>query len=109
MAVGVIIHISVGSEKSTEYFSQDRLSIGADETCDLQIQTSQIESTGVWVELEDTEGVYRITRFDPSLTFTLNDKPIRRFIAVTDGDILKIDDTDVALSFFSVAAKASLI
>ena len=109
MAVGVIIHISVGSEKSTEYFSQDRLSIGADETCDLQIQTSQIESTGVWVELEDTEGVYRITRFDPSLTFTLNDKPIRRFIAVTDGDILKIDDTDVALSFFSVTAKASLI
>ena len=109
MAVGVIIHISVGSEKSTEYFSQDRLSIGADETCDLQIQTSQIESTGVWVELQDTEGVYRITRFDPSLTFTLNDKPIRRFIAVTDGDILKIDDTDVALSFFSVTAKASLI
>lgn len=109
MAVGVIIHISVGSEKSTEYFSQERLTIGADETCDLQIQTAQIESRGVWVELEDTEGVYRITRFDPSLVFTLNDKPIRRFIAVTDGDILRIEGTEVAFSFFSVSAKASLI
>lgn len=109
MAVGVIIHISVGSEKSTEYFSQERLTIGADETCDLQIQTSQIEAPGVWLELEDTEGVYRITRFDPSLSFTINDKPIRRFIAVTDGDVLKIDGADVAFSFFSVSAKASLI
>lgn len=109
MAVGVIIHISVGSEKSTEYFSQERLTIGADETCDLQIQTTQIGSQGVWIELEDTEGVYRITRFDPSLSFTINDKPIRRFIAVTDGDVLKVDGSDVAFSFFSVSAKGSLI
>ena len=68
MAVGVIIHISVGSEKSTEYFSQDRLSIGADVTCDLQIQTAQIASQGIWIELEDTDGVYRIT--GPAPVFT---------------------------------------
>ena len=28
MAVGIIIHISVGEEKRTEFFSEDRLSIG---------------------------------------------------------------------------------
>lgn len=109
MAVGIIIHISVGSEKRTEFFSEPRLSIGADETCDLQIHTKQLDVHGKWVELENTDGVFRVTDFDPSLGFTINDKPIRRFIAISDGDHLQISKTDISFSFFSLSEKPTLI
>lgn len=109
MAVGVIIHISVGSEKRTEFFSEDRLSIGADESCDLQIHTKQVESAGMWVELENTDGVFRITKFDPSLGFTINEKPVRRFIAISDGDTLRIEKSDISFAFFSLSEKPTLI
>ncbi len=109
MAVGIIIHISVGSEKRTEFFSEDRLSIGSDEKSDLQIHTQQLEAAGMWVELENTDGVFRVTKFDPALKFTINEKPLRRFIAISDGDVLKIEKTDISFSFFSLTEKPSLI
>lgn len=109
MASGIIIHISVGSEKRTEFFSEDRLSIGSDETCDLQIQTKQITAEGIWVELENTDGVFRIINFHPDLALEINQKPIRRYIAITDGDVLGITGTDIAFSFFSLATRGSLI
>ncbi|MGI8813498.1 MAG: trypsin-like peptidase domain-containing protein [Pyrinomonadaceae bacterium] len=109
MAAGIIIHISVGSEKRTEFFSEDRLSIGSNDTCDLQIQTKQIAADGIWVELENTDGVFRIINFHPDLSFQINDKPIRRYIAIADGDVLEITDTDISFSFFSLATRGSLI
>jgi len=109
MAAGIIIHISVGSEKRTEFFSEDRLSIGSDETCDLQIRTKQITAEGIWVELENTDGVFRIINFHPDLAFLINEKPIRRYIAIGDGDILQISKTDISFSFFSLATRGSLI
>lgn len=109
MAVGIIIHISVGSEKRTEFFSETRLSIGADDTCDLQIQSKQVEAPGLWVELEDTDGVFRVTKFEASLNFTINEKPIRRFIAISDGDVLRIDSTDISFAFYSLTDKPTLI
>jgi S1-C subfamily serine protease len=109
MAVGIIIHISVGPEKRTEFFSENRLSIGSLDTCDLQIRTDEVKAAGMWFELENADGVYRITKFDPSLTLSLNDAPIRRFIAITDGDVLRIEDTDVAFGFFALSEKQALI
>lgn len=109
MAVGIIIHISVGSEKRTEFFSEPRLSIGADETCDLQIHTKQIEAAGLWVELENSDGVFRVIKFEPSLTLTINEKPIRRFIAISDGDVLRIENSDISFAFFSLTEKPTLI
>ena len=106
---GIIVHIEVGSEKSTEVFSQEKLAIGSVETCDLQIQTSQVPVSGVWIELEDTEGVFRVIRFAPEITLTFNDQPIRRYIAVGDGDVMKIDGTDISFSFFEPSTKPSLI
>jgi len=106
---GIIVHIEVGSEKSTEVFSQERLSIGSDETCDLQIQTTQIATPGVWLEFEDTDGVFRLTKFALDLVLTINGSPIRRYIAVTDGDVIKIEDTEIAFSFFAPSNKPSLI
>ena len=109
MSVGIIIHIAVGSEKRTEFFTQDRLGIGSDETCDLQIHTKQIEFAGLWVELESTDGVFRITKFEPSLDLQVNDSPIRRFIAMNDGDTISIPSTDISFSFFAINSKPSLI
>ena len=43
MAVGIIIHITVGTEKRTEFFSQDRIRIGSDDISDLQIHAPQFD------------------------------------------------------------------
>jgi S1-C subfamily serine protease len=109
MALGIIIHISVGSEKRTEFFSEERLSIGSDENCDLQIHTKQLESAGVWLRLESAEGVFRVIDFNPSLGLTINQKPIRRYIALADGDVITIPETEISFAFFALAEKPSLI
>ena len=109
MATGIIIHIEVGNDRRTEFFSEEHIRIGSDENCDLQIETRQFESEGLWLELENNDGTYRVVGFDPALEFTINDRPIRRYIAVTDGDVLKIGDTDISFSFFALAKRGSLI
>ncbi|MBA3352843.1 MAG: trypsin-like peptidase domain-containing protein [Blastocatellia bacterium] len=106
---GIIVHIEVGSEKSTEVFSQERLTIGSDATCDLQIETTQVQASGIWLELEDTDGVFRLVKYSPDLALTLNGQPVRRYVAIGDGDILKVENTDIAFSFFAPSVKPSLI
>ena len=109
MAVGIIIHISVGAEKRTEIFSSENIRLGASESADLQIHTDKIPSKSIWLELEFAEDVYRVINFQESLNLTFNDKPIRRYMAVKDGDSVKIPNTDISFSFFSLASESSLI
>ena len=109
MATGIIIHITVGGEKRTEFFSEERIRIGSDETCDLQIETTLVDAPSVWLELENTDGVFRVVNFAPSLAFQINEKPIRRFIAVSDGDVISSDASEVSFSFFALAGRGSLI
>ena len=109
MALGIIIHITVGTEKRTEFFSQERIRIGSDEASDLQIHTPQTNGSAGWFDLENADGVYRIIDFNPALGLTINDKPIRRFIAIADGDVIGLDDPDISFSFFSLETKSSLI
>jgi len=109
MAVGIIIHVSVGAEKRAEIFSEENIRLGASESADLQIHTDKIPSKTVWLELAFSEGVYRVVNFQESLNLTLNGKPIRRYIAVKDGDSVEIPNTDISFSFFSLASKSSLI
>lgn len=109
MATGIIIHITVGTERRTEYFSEERIRIGSGEFSDLQIHTAKIESRDTWLELEQTEGVYRIIEFDESLGFTINGKPLRRFIAIRDGDSIEIAEKDISFGFFWLTSKSSLI
>ncbi|HEY0427053.1 MAG TPA: trypsin-like peptidase domain-containing protein [Pyrinomonadaceae bacterium] len=108
-AVGIIIHVSVGKEKRTEYFSDERIRIGSNENNDLQIHTESIEADDVWLELELTEGIYRVINFKESLNFKLNGKPLRRFVGIKDGDTLAIPSNDIAFGFFLLASKSSLI
>ena len=109
MAGGIIIHITVGHEKRTEFFSQDRIRVGSHESADLQIHTPNMNGGGVWFDLENADGNYRITDFDATLDLKINDKPIRRFIAIADGDVIDVDSTDISFAFFSLATKSSLI
>lgn len=109
MALGVIIHISVGTEKRTEFFSQERIRIGSDETCDLQIHAPQTGDPRAWFDLENSDGVYRLIEFDDQLGLKINHNPIRRYIAITDGDSIAIDETDISFAFFSLENKSSLI
>lgn len=109
MASGIIIHITVGTERRTEFFSEERIRIGSDETCDLQIETKQSFPDCIWLELEDTDGVFRVVNFSPSLNFLVNEKPIRRFIAVGDGDVINSVEADLTFAFFALAGRGSLI
>ena len=109
MAVGLIIHISVGTEKRTEFFAEEIIRLGSDDVCDLQIHTDKLSAKSVWLQLEQNEGVYRVTNFRESLNLQLNGKPIRRFVAITDGDTIEIPANDISFSFFSLASKSSLI
>ena len=109
MAVGIIIHISIGTEKRTEFFSDEIIRIGSDESSDLQIRTKQIETSSVWLVLEHSDGIFRIINYDKSLNFTFNGNPLRRFVAISDGDVIAIEKTDVSFSFFSLESKSSLI
>ena len=109
MAVGIIIHITVGTEKRTEFFSQERIRIGSDDTCDLQIHAPQFDGGPPWFDLENTDGVFRIIEFSDALSLKVNQNPIRRFIAISDGDVIEVPDADISFSFFSLETKSSLI
>lgn len=109
MAVGIIIHVSVGEERRTEFFSEENIRFGSDETCDLQIHNETISSKSIWLELQYTDGVYRVTNYNESLNLTLNGKLIRRFVAVGDGDIIEVPSNDISFSFFALASKSSMI
>jgi len=109
MAVGIIIHITVGTEKRTEFFSQDRIKVGSDDMSDLQIHARGVAAADGWFELESTDGVYRIIEFDPALGLRVNDKPIRRYIAIGDGDSIRVGETDITFSFFSLDTRSALI
>ena len=109
MAVGIIIHVTVGAEKRTELFSEENIRLGSTETSNLQIHTDKIADEGVWLELELEKGVYRVINFQKSLNLMLNGKPLRRFVVIKDGDSVEIPDTDVSFSFFSLESKSSLI
>ncbi len=109
MAVGLIIHVSVGTEKRTEFFAEENIRFGSDETCDLQIHNDKLAAKNVWLELAYNDGVYRIIGFLESLNLQLNGKPIRRFVAIQDGDTVEIPANDISFSFFSLTSKSSLI
>jgi len=96
MAVGIIIHVSVGAEKRTEIFTDKNIRIGATEENDLQIHHREIDANGVWLDLESSGDVYRVINFDVSLNMLLNGKPIRRFVALADGDTIEIPNASVS-------------
>jgi hypothetical protein len=109
MASGIIIHVEVGKEKRTELFSEGRIRIGSDKSSDLQIRTNKVTVEGVWLELINEDGFYRIAQFSEDLKFLINGEPIQRYQSVEDGDIISLPETDIVFSFFALTSKSSLI
>ena len=109
MAVGIIIHVTVGAEKRTELFSEENIRLGSTEACNLQIHTDKVSAGGVWLELALEIGVYRVVKFRESLNLTLNGKPLHRFAAIADGDLIEVPNAGISFSFFSLESSSSLI
>jgi len=109
MAVGIIIHVSVGKEKRSEFFGEKNIRIGSSESCELQIHTSKIKTEDVWLELELEDGVYRVIDFNEDLNFKINDTKLSRYVGLEDGDVFSIDSFDISFSFFSLSSESSLI
>lgn len=109
MSSGIIIHVTVGKEKRTELFLEDHIRIGSDDTSDLQIRTTKIPVEGRWIELEKQDSNYRITKISAEAEFLLNNEPLRRFVAIRDGDVIASPNGDVSFSFFALNTKSSLI
>jgi len=109
MADGIIIHVSVGKERRTEYFGEEMIRIGSESHNELQIHSKVVKETGVWLELHYAEGVYRIIEFNEALDLKFNGDKIRRFIGLRDGDEISIEDAGITFSFFSLASESSLI
>jgi hypothetical protein len=107
--MNIIIHVSVGAEKRTEFFAEERIRIGVDEICDLQIRTTQTDVEGTWIELELTDGFYRVVNFKKELSFLLNRVPLNKLVSIKDGDIISVSGTSISFSFFSLESKSSLI
>jgi S1-C subfamily serine protease len=109
MAEGIVIHIHVGNERRTEYFSEGTVAVGTSDDCDIKISLKNPPAEGIWFRLEATEGSYRIAEFDKSSDLRLNGNPIRRFIAISDGDSLVLGEDAAKFTFFSLANESSLI
>lgn len=109
MAVGIIIHVTVGAEKRTELFADENIRLGSTEASNLQIHTDKVTEKGVWLELELENEFYRVINFRESLNLTINGKPLHRFAAIRDGDTIEIPAADISFSFFSLESTSSLI
>jgi S1-C subfamily serine protease len=109
MASGILIHVVVGAEKRTEFFSDERIRIGTEELCNLQIHSRHAPITGVWLEMEKLDDSYRVIDFRPELQALLNDRPLSRYILIRDGDVIKLPESGIVFSFFELTSESALI
>jgi S1-C subfamily serine protease len=113
MASSLVIHIAAGEDKHTEVLSQDRIRIGASEDCDLRLRASSLpageSANPVVLELARTNGHYRIKDFDQSLDLRHNGKPLSLNAKIKDGDEVRCEPVNLALSFFPVRDLPALI
>ncbi len=109
MAIGIIIHVSVDDDKRTQFFSDERIRVGSDGNCNLQIQSPKIKDSGTWLEFERENGGYRLVDFDKNLNFTRNDEPLHRYVSIKDGDVIASHERGLVLSFYSLDTHSSII
>ena len=113
MASSLVIHIAAGEDKHTEVLSQDRIRIGASEECDLRLRASSLPSEpgadGILLELARTNGHYRIKDFNQSIDLKHNGKPLSVNTKIRDGDEVRCEPANLALSFFPVRDLPALI
>ncbi|HEX2269661.1 MAG TPA: trypsin-like peptidase domain-containing protein, partial [Pyrinomonadaceae bacterium] len=107
MATGLVIHISSGDDRHTEILTDDKVSIGTSESCDLRLRSSSVPKTlvnSVLLELTRADGTYRVTDFAPTVPLMLNGEAVSPGVEIRDGDELRIAGGDLLLHFFPVRA-----
>jgi S1-C subfamily serine protease len=110
MASGLVVHVEVGEERHTEVLLHERIRIGSDADCELRFQPGSIpRADGFLLELQRTNGHYRVGDFDRSLRLTHNDAPLAPDAAIRDGDTVRIPDTNFVLQFFPVESPPALV
>jgi S1-C subfamily serine protease len=110
MASGLVVHVEVGDERHTEVLMHERIRIGSDADCELRFQPGSIpRADGFLLELQRTNGHYRVGDFDRSLRLTHNGSPLAPAAAIEDGDKVRIPDTDFVLQFFPVESPPALV
>jgi S1-C subfamily serine protease len=110
MASGLVVHLEFGTERHTEVLMHERIRIGSDADCELRFQPGSIpHADGFLLELQRTNGHYRIGDFDRSLRLTHNGQPLAPGASIADGDMVRIPETDFVLQFFPVAQPPALV
>ncbi|HUE81015.1 MAG TPA: trypsin-like peptidase domain-containing protein [Pyrinomonadaceae bacterium] len=113
MASGLVIHISAGEDRHTEVLTDQHIRIGSCDDCDLRLRLSNLPSRpqngGVVLELERSNGFYRVTSFDPSLELTHNGRPVQTNIEIQDGDEVHIQPSNLELKFFPIRSLPAVV
>jgi len=110
MASGLVVHIEFGSERHTEVLMHERIRIGTDADCELRFHSEAIPQVdGFLLELQRSNGHYRVGDFDRSLRLTHNGAPLLPAAAIEDGDQVRIPETEFVLQFFPVASPPALV
>ncbi|HCX31487.1 MAG TPA: hypothetical protein DHU55_17215, partial [Blastocatellia bacterium] len=113
MATGLVIHISSGKDKHTQVLTDDHILIGNGEDCAVRLRLSSLPnksgSDGVLLELTRTNGFYRVARFDPTIELTHNGKPLRSDVEIEDGDEVRIDPSNLLLTFYPIRSLPAVI
>ncbi|HEX8457960.1 MAG TPA: trypsin-like peptidase domain-containing protein [Pyrinomonadaceae bacterium] len=110
MASGLVVHVETGTDRHTEVLTHERIRIGSDADCELRFQSGVIpRADGFLLELQRTNGHYRVGDFDRSLRLTHNGAPLAPAASIEDGDTVRIPDTDFVLQFFPVQSPPALV
>ena len=113
MATGLVIHISSGEDKHTEVLTEEHIRIGSCDDCDLRLRMSDLpkrpDSNGVVLSLERSNGHYRVTDFDSSLSLIHNGKPLMAHAVIGAGDEVLIQPSNLALQFFPLRSLPAVV
>jgi S1-C subfamily serine protease len=115
VANGIVIYVSAGDERRTEFFDAETIKLGTDASCDLRFEPpaeadfkAARQQRGVWLELRRENGNYRIANFDEKLKFELNNQPLAHFAKLRDGDLIKLRNGEIGLQFFNISRQSAL-
>src|SRR6476661_10276803 len=113
MATGLVIHLSSGKDKHTHVLTDERIRIGNCEDCSVQLRSSSLPADGsdnsVVMELARTNGAYRVVAFDRSLSLSHNGKPVRINKEIEDGDEVRIDTSNLLLTFYPIRSLPAVV
>jgi S1-C subfamily serine protease len=93
--------------------TNDRIRIGSSEGCDVHLRSSDLPlppgQYATVLELARTNGHYLVAGFDRGLDITHNGKPLEVNKKIRDGDEVRINTTNLWMTFFPFRALPALV